>query len=129
MYAKLLNIALLLTSLMSYMEWGLQQHAFLFQIEWDLLEKLLQEPMQVVHPMTLIPLTGQPVLMVTLFQRRPSRYLTFIGMGAIGIIVWLITWIGLIKLNIWMVVSTLPYIVVCMLTLRYYRIKPGSRQN
>ena len=43
MKAKLLNIGLILTSLIGYLEWGTDQSMFLFQGEWDVLTKLFTE--------------------------------------------------------------------------------------
>jgi hypothetical protein len=129
MRAKLLNISLLLSSLLGYLEWGVDQHAFLWQIELDLMDSVLRNPIELLHPMTLIPFTGQLLLLGTLFQHRPGRYLTFIGMGAIGVLLWLIAGVGLMQLNFRMVLSTIPYIIVCMITLRFYRHLPKRQEK
>ncbi len=69
MRKKLLNLVLILTSLIGYLEWGQGQSVFLFQAEADLFMRALRGPRDVVHPFTLLPVLGQATLAWTLSCR------------------------------------------------------------
>lgn len=117
MKKKLLNAALILTSLMAYLEWGTDQHMFLFQGEWEILSKLFTEPMSVLHPFTMLPLFGQLLLLITLFQKQPSTWLTIIGTAGMGLLLLFMFIIGAMGLNYRIALSTLPFIIVSVLTI------------
>jgi hypothetical protein len=121
MQQKLLNLALLLTSLLAYLEWGQDRHAFLFQMEGEVLGKLFSEPLAVLHPFTVIPLLGQLLLLWTLFQRQPGRLLTYIALGCIGILVALVFFIGILTANYKILLSALPFLAVAAFKLRELR--------
>jgi len=125
MNSKLLNLLLLLTSLIGYLEWGGGNEAFLFQIEGDVLFKLVTNPTSVIHPFIVFPLAAQVALLVTLFQKKPSKRMTFWSMGGLGILLVLVFVIGWMTLNYKMIVSTLPFIVVSAITIRHYRLARG----
>ena len=79
MKSKILNLTLILTSLIGYLEWGQDMSMFLFQGELDVISKLFTDPLSVLHPFTLLPLLGQILLLITLFQKNPSKVLTYVG--------------------------------------------------
>jgi hypothetical protein len=81
---KIINSLLLLTSLLGYLEWGKDNKAFLFQAEAEVIGKLFADPVSAFHPLVLLPLAGQLALLVTIFQKQPSRILTIFGI-TIGI--------------------------------------------
>lgn len=90
---------------------------FLFQAEWEVIRRLATDPVSVAHPFTLIPLLGQVLLIVTLFQKEPSRWLTYIGLACIGLLLLLMTFIGVIGLNYKILLSTVPFIVTAVLAI------------
>ena len=49
-----------------------------------------------MHPLILIPLLGQLLLVYTLFEKRPTKLYTFLGLGGIGMLFLFILVIGLI---------------------------------
>ncbi|MCB9186410.1 MAG: hypothetical protein H6601_06650 [Flavobacteriales bacterium] len=114
MKAKLLNLVLILTSLIGYLEWGGGNSTFLVQGEWDVLAKLFINPTSAAHPFTLLPLVGQLLLVITLFQKKPSAWLTYLGMGGIGLLLLLMFVIGLMGLNFKILLSTVPFLMVCV---------------
>ena len=65
MKSKLLNIGLILTSFVGYLEWGGNNKMFLIQGEIELISKLLTDPGSALHPFTLLPLIGQVLLILT----------------------------------------------------------------
>ncbi len=121
MKEKLLNILLVVTSLIGYLEWGKDNKSFLFEAEFELLKKMLTDPKSAVHPFTLIPLLGQILLLITLFQKAPSGKLTYLGISCIVLLLVLMFFIGIIGLNLKILFSTLPFIVVGLITIKHQR--------
>ena len=123
MKKKLLNSLLIITSLFGYLEWGGGNKIFLFQAEQEIFVKLFQDPLSVAHPFTLLPLFGQLILLFTLFQRSPGRILTLMGLGCLSILLSFMFLIGLISFNFKILVSTVPFLVVGILTIMELRKK------
>jgi len=121
MKSRILNLGLVLTSLLGYLEWGGGNGAFLFQMEFDILTKLFNDPFSVLHPFTLLPMIGQILLAVNVLRKNQSRILTFVGLGGTGILLLFMFVIGLISLNYKITLSTLPFILTGVFTIRYYR--------
>jgi hypothetical protein len=119
MKSKILNILLICTSLLGYLEWSGNSHSFLFQAEGEIISKLFTDPISVLHPFTLLPMTGQLILIITLFQKRPSKLLTYIGIGGLGILLVFMFVIGIMTLNFKIILSTIPFIVVSALAIRH----------
>jgi cobalamin biosynthesis protein CobD/CbiB len=123
---KILNALLILTSLMGYLEWGKDKHAFLFQVEGQILLRLINEPVAVAHPFTVLPMIGQLILLTTLFQKNPGKLLTFMGMAGIGILLTFMFIIGLISLNVKILLSTVPFLVIAFLTIRLLKTEASK---
>lgn len=121
MKAKFLNLLLILTSLIGYLEWGKDNKSFLFQAETEVLAKLFSDPASVLHPFTLLPLFGQLILLFTLFQKEPGRLLTYIGLGCLGILLLLMFVIGLISMNFKILISTIPFLVTGVYVIIHFR--------
>jgi hypothetical protein len=122
MKLKFLNLALILTSFLGYLEWGGQHRMFLFQLEGEILSKFFSDPMSVMHPFVVLPLIGQLLLLFTLFQHRPNKILTYIGIGCIGILLaFLLLFIGIMSLQYKTLLSTLPFLVLAVWTIRENR--------
>lgn len=114
-----MNILLIFTSLLGYLEWSGNSHSFLYQIEGEIISKLFTDPISVLNPFTLLPMTGQVILIITLFQKRPSKLLTYIGIGGLGILLAFMLVIGIMTLNFKIILSTIPFIVVSTLAIRH----------
>ncbi len=123
-YAKgrVLIFLLILSSLIGFLEWGKESKRFLFQIEGEIISKLFIDPVSVLHPFTVLPLAGQLLLVITLFQKKPNKIMTLIGIGGIGVLLGLMFVIGVISLNLKILFSTIPFLVLSLLTIRYQRI-------
>ena len=121
MKSKFFNFLIIITSLLGYLEWSGNHHSFLFQIESELISKLFIDPISVLHPFTVLPLIGQVILIITLFQRTPSKIMTYISIGGLGILLLLMFFIGLMNLNYKIIISTIPFLVVSVLAIRHYR--------
>jgi len=96
---KILTLLLILTSLLGYLEWGKGNESFLFQAEIEIFLKLFTDPESVAHPFTLLPLAGQLLLFITLFQKRSSKVLIYVGLLGIGILLTFMFVIGLLSVN------------------------------
>lgn len=132
MKVKVLNALVVTTSLFGYLEWGKDNHMFLFQAEAEILRKLVSDPQAVIHPFTLLPLFGQIVLLITLFQKKPSRFLTIAGIAGIGLLLGLMFVIGLLSLNLKIIISTLPFLITAVWAWRDQFLqsrKPGPSAN
>lgn len=123
MKKKVLNGCLILTSLLGYLEWGVDNRMFLFQAEIEVLTKLFKDPLSAAHPFTLLPLFGQLILLFTLFQKIPGRLLTFIGLGCLSVLLLFMFLIGVISFNYKILLSTVPFIITAILTMIEIRKK------
>ncbi len=121
MKSKIFNSLLIITSLLGYLEWSGNSHSFLFQAEAELLSKLLTDPTSILHPFTLLPLIGQIILIATLIQKSPSKILTYISIGSLGLLLGFMFVIGLMSFNYKIVISTIPFIVISISAIIYYR--------
>ena len=119
--SKILNLSLIITSLVGYLEWGGGNEMFLFQGEIEIILKFISNPSEVIHPFTLLPLLGQLLLLITLFQKNPSKIITFLGMAGVGLLLLFMFVIGLISLNFKVLASTIPFLVIAILTINYHR--------
>jgi hypothetical protein len=121
MKGKILNVLLILTSLVGYLEWGRNNHLFLFQAELEIISKLITAPASVMHPFVLIPLVGQMLLLFTLLQQKPNRALTHIGLACLGILLAFMFIIGIIGLNYKIFLSSIPFILTAIYTVLYHK--------
>ena len=71
---KWLILALLISSGFGYLEWGQDQRAFFFEMEWTVFKKLLSNPSSVIHPLIILPLLGQCFLLWALFKSSNSNW-------------------------------------------------------
>jgi hypothetical protein len=123
---KLLNLLLIITSLLGYMEWGGGNHTFVFQAESEIFTKLVSDPVSVLHPFIVLPLLGQLLLVITLFQRTPGKILTYTGIVCLGMLMVFLFAIGSLAGNSKMIFYPLPFIVVATLSIVQYRNKGNN---
>jgi hypothetical protein len=121
MKSKLLNLLLIVTSLFGYLEWGGGNHSFLFQAEYEVVSKLFTDPASVLHPFTVLPIIGQVLLLITLFQRQPNKILTYVGIAGLAILLSFIFLVGALSLNFKIILTALPFLVIAIITIRHYR--------
>ena len=129
MKAKLLNIAVIISSLLAYLEWGSDQSMFLFQGEVEVLSKIISNPSSVLHPFIIIPMIGQLLLTITLFQKIPSHRLSYWGIAFIALLLLFVFIIGIIGFNYKILISTLPFLLFSIYTIIYHRQLASVRNN
>ncbi len=108
---------------MGYLEWSGDSHSFLVEAEWELFSKVFTSPQSVIHPFILLPFMGQILLVITLFQRKPSKTLTYIGIGCLGLLLVCMFLIGIISLKYKIVCSTIPFLVLSVYTIKHHSTK------
>lgn len=118
MSKRALNVGLIIASMIGYLEWGQGRSVFLIQAEAEMFSKALADPMSVIHPFTLLPVLGQLALLVTVFQRTPSKALTYAGIGGIGLLLGLMLFIGIIDTNVKIALSALPFVGLSVIRVR-----------
>lgn len=111
---KIANLLLVVTSLFGYMEWGKDNSAFLFSAEAEVIRRLFTDATSVIHPLTIIPLAGQLLLLCTLFQKTPSKILTYIGMASLAILLFFLFLIGARGGNMKMLLAASPFLITCI---------------
>lgn len=119
--SKVLNLLLILTSLIGYLEWGTDQHQFLFQAEGEIVSKLFTDPASVIHPFILFPLAGQILLLITLFQKKTNKILTLIGLAGLSLLLGFLFIIGLLGFNLKILVFSFPFLMVSFFTIQQIR--------
>jgi len=105
-----LNIAILASFLVGYLEWGGGHAAFVGQLEYQILLGA-PEAGNFAHPMIGIPLVGQLLVLFAACQRTPSRRLTSIGIVLMGVLVLLLALIGIMG-GVKTGLSTVPFLVL-----------------
>ena len=70
MHAKILNTLLVLSSLIGYLEWSGNNHLFIVEAEREIILKLFTDPNSIIHPLIILPIGGQILLLLTLFQKN-----------------------------------------------------------
>ena len=121
MKSKILNLLLIIFSLIGYLEWSRNNHLFLFEAEIEIFSKLFTSPKSVIHPFIVLPIISQFLLLFTLFQKTTSKKLTYISIFGLGILLGFMLFIGIISLNYKIALSTIPFIVVSIVTMLHHR--------
>jgi len=121
MKSKILNLLLIVTYLFGYLEWGGNNSILLFQAEADIISKVFTDPTSVIHPFILLPLVGQILLLVSVFQNKPKSLLTYIGIACLALLLGFMFVIGILSLNYKIIFSTLPFLVVAGTAIFHYR--------
>ncbi len=116
----MLNLGLLLTSLIGYHEWGADNSYYIFQMEREVITKMMENFSNALSPFVLLPMLGQLLLIFTLFQKSPSRKLTYLGIVMLSALLVFIFLIGAGTYNVKVVLSFIPFIAMVVLTIRHH---------
>lgn len=121
MKIKILILLIILSSFFGYLEWGKDSKMFLIEGEIDIISKLFSNPGSVLHPFIILPLLGQALLIITLFQTKSGKTLSLLGISFIALLILLITFISVISLNYKMFLSTIPFIILSVMRISLYK--------
>lgn len=118
---RVLILLLFLSTFFGYLEWGDDQSSFLIESELEIFSKGIKDPLSVLHPFTLIPFIGQILLLISLFQKAPKKWLVIAAIIGLGLLFGLILFIGIIGPNWKILVSSLPFWLISTLLIREFR--------
>lgn len=121
MKVKLLTFLILLSSLLVYLEWSKTERMFLFEIEASILWKLFTDFSSVLHPFIILPFVGQMLLIFSLFQMRLSKWVIYLGISMLSVLIVFIFLIGLLSLHVKITLFAIPFIVLSVLQVRNLR--------
>ena len=117
-YIKFLILGILISSLFAYLEWGKLKHSFLFEVEYTVISKIISEPLAVLHPLIIIPLIGQILLIISLFQNNPSKKLVIAAIAALALLLLLILVVGILSKNYKIALSVTPFLIFTYFTIK-----------
>jgi|WetSurMetagenome_2_1015567.scaffolds.fasta_scaffold237993_2 hypothetical protein len=109
---KLLPFFIFLSFLICYLEWAGGNSGFIAQLEYDLFRQGIHKN-SFFHPLILLPLVGQILLLVFLFL--PNRRFTIASILLLSVLVVMIFIVGVLAMNFKIILSTLPFIVLSIL--------------
>lgn len=122
-YFKLLIIGILISSLFAYLEWGKGGHSFLFEIEYTVISKIFTKPIEVLHPLVIVPLIGQILLIISLFQKNPSKILVIAAIAALALLLLIILVVGILSKNYKIALSVTPFLVFTYFIIKNLRFQ------
>lgn len=120
---RYLPLLLVLAAGCCYVEWA-NESATLFQMEWIILRSLGSAAYNFLHPVVLMPMVGQLLLLVSMLRVRPLRALVLTGIAMLGILVLLVLLAGIMGRQLLMILSCLPFIGLAIL---YVRIASAAK--
>lgn len=115
---RFLPLFIFLSTFLCYLEWGGGNSGFLVQLEYDLFFKTSQ-PNSFLHPLILLPLAGQILLLLSVLL--PNRKLTLSGIVLLSLLVLMILVVGLLSMNLKIILSTLPFLALSIFYILKYR--------
>lgn len=118
MHSKILNTLLVLSSLIGYLEWSGNNHLFIVEAEREIILKLFTGPNSIIHPLIILPIGGQILLLLTLFQKKPNKIMTYISIAMLGCLLYLMLFIGIFSFNYKIIISTLPFLFISIAIVR-----------
>lgn len=105
---RLINLALLLTFSICYLEWpGHADYMLQLQIAVFTSNDLVAA---FTHPAIITPLIGEILILISFV--KPNKKLTLIGMIMLGLIVLLFLAIGIMGVNFKIILFTIPYLLL-----------------
>lgn len=122
-WIKILAGLLIIFSLTPYLEWSGNNKAFLFELEFTVLKQLFTNPQNMLHPLILLPLSGQILLLIYLF-RKIHKTLLYIAIACLGLLILLMFFVGLLTMNFKIILSALPFILTAITTLVFLKRQP-----
>lgn len=106
---KIITSCLLISSGFVLLEWGGGHSQFLYSIEWEIIQKLQTDPGAILHPLIILPVFGQILLLVHIILPNPSKWLLPVGIGSMSLIMILVLSVGIIGLNLKIIISLIPF--------------------
>ncbi|MBK6362241.1 MAG: hypothetical protein IPL63_07605 [Saprospiraceae bacterium] len=129
MRTKLYTLGAIISSLFGYLEWGANQHTFLYKVEGEIFQKLFSDPGSIFHPFVIFPLVGQLLLLTSLVFRKTNKWMIFAGIACIGLLLGFMFFIGIISQNFKILSSVIPFMTFGFLTIKSVRNQADNDHN
>ncbi len=113
---RIYSLGLLLTFLLCYFHWG-NNSAFLVEIQYELILKT--KDTSLLHPLIIGPAIGELLLLFTVL--RPNKKLILTGLILLMVLVLMVLLAGILGLQLKMIASTIPYIIISVLYIHHYK--------
>ena len=88
---------------------GQHNHSFCFRLKF-LCFKYFKNPIATLHPLTIIPLIGQ-ILLLIMFFKKLIQQCFYTSLGCLGILIGFYPLVGIFSLNFKIIGSTIPFII------------------
>lgn len=115
---KFFIFLLIISSFIGYMEWPGNNHGFLILMQYEIIFGKYFDLKNFFHPVILLPLIGEILLIITLFQTKISKVLLFTGMACLSVIMIIIFIVGIASLNIKIFASSIPFFIISFIILK-----------
>lgn len=107
-FKSILYLLLILGFSCCYMTWGVNQTAFVFQVEYLVFTEKDHITSNFSNPLILAGSLAQLILVLAIFHLIKNKYVIMFAIGMLDIIVLLILLAGLLTVNWKIIISTLP---------------------
>ena len=119
---RLIKIAILVSFLFCYLDWGHDQSGFIFQLGYEVLTKHA-DANSFMHPLVLAPFAGLIILLISIFLPGAAKGLTVAGMAMCGVLALMFLLVGILKMDFKIAGSTIPFLCFSSLYLVMARSK------
>lgn len=121
-----LKILLLISTFIAYLEWGTDQSSFIVQSEWEVLKKVPEDPLSLLHPFILLPVAGQLLLLFDIIKKNKGKKLSVIAIVLMSFLYLMILFIGLLDMNFKKILSALPFFILSFVIIRSKNTKTST---
>ena len=87
-------------------------------MEFDILQKLVVNPTSIIHPLVVLPLIGQIILLLALFKTNTHKYLVLIGIFGIFLLFAMIFIVGVLSMKFKIMFSVVPFFILALIWLK-----------
>lgn len=113
--SRIISLFIILSSLFPYLSWGKgSNNAFLFEIEWQILSQINTDAAALLHPMVLIPITGQLVILI-FGVIYPKIHMVYLGILCLFMLIGFVMFIGFFSQNSKIILSSIPFLLTSVL--------------
>ncbi len=119
---NIIVLLLFLTSFIGYLEWG-ERKEFIFQMEFEILQKLVVNPSSIIHPLVVLPLIGQIILLLALFKTNTNKYLVLTGIFGIFLLFAMIFIVGVLSMKFKIMFSVVPFFILALIWLKTHFLR------
>lgn len=107
----------LISTFLVYFEWGGGNQAFLWEMELDLFQKATEDIAALGHPLIILPLMAQILLIVIIALPNARRSLPIVAVSLFGILAFIVLLGGVGGSNYKIIGFSLPFVILSSLWL------------